>query len=311
MAIVLNQDFKQLSPSEPCRICGKPDWCSETSDGQFSLCRRIQRPDATVKHDKNLAPYFVYRNYESNKKMTTLKTKPLPRQTNQEYNFALLHSVYSDLLSILDLSVAHYQNLIERGFDPASIEKNRYKSLELNGRTKIANQLLKTYTESELLSVPGFYMKDGQVTLGGAVGLVIPIRNLYRQIISLKIRRDVFKPDEPKYLYLSSKSKGYRSALAEVHIPLFDSVKSDVIRVTEGELKSDIATLKTNILSISIPGVSMWEKSLEVLYRLDAKTVKIAFDQDFKTNHHVANHLKNFITVLLASNLTTEVETWN
>ena len=39
----------------------------------------------------------------------------------------------------------------------------------------------------------------------------------------------------------------------------------DTIRLTEGELKADVATVLSGILTVSIPGVAMWRKALPVL----------------------------------------------
>jgi hypothetical protein len=42
----------------------------------------------------------------------------------------------------------------------------------------------------------------------------------------------------------------------------------EVIRMTEGELKADVATVLTGILTLSIPGVSAWRAVIRVLEQL-------------------------------------------
>ncbi len=60
------------------------------------------------------------------------------------------------------------------------------------------------------------------------------------------------------------------------------------MRLTEGELKADVATALSGVLTISVPGVSAWRGALPVLRSLAPATVLLAFDADAATNHHVA-----------------------
>lgn len=51
-------EWTEVSRAEPCRVCGKPDWCSRSSDGA-AMCRRPG--DATQERvDKNGASYWLY-----------------------------------------------------------------------------------------------------------------------------------------------------------------------------------------------------------------------------------------------------------
>src|SRR5215204_944494 len=33
--------YKRVNRARPCLICGKPDWCSRTSDDTISFCARV------------------------------------------------------------------------------------------------------------------------------------------------------------------------------------------------------------------------------------------------------------------------------
>lgn len=35
-----SRDWRRVSRHEPCQVCGKPDWCGRTSDGELILCMR-------------------------------------------------------------------------------------------------------------------------------------------------------------------------------------------------------------------------------------------------------------------------------
>ncbi|MCY3010269.1 MAG: toprim domain-containing protein [Planctomycetota bacterium] len=37
-----NESWRRVSLSEPCRICGKKDWCLESKDGILAICSRIE-----------------------------------------------------------------------------------------------------------------------------------------------------------------------------------------------------------------------------------------------------------------------------
>src|SRR5262245_8822996 len=56
------------------------------------------------------------------------------------------------------------------------------------------------------------------------------------------------------------------------------------VRLTEGELKADIATALSGLPTVSAPGVGNWRRAVPVLRELGAETVLLAFDQDGKRN---------------------------
>ena len=73
-----------------------------------------------------------------------------------------------------------------------------------------------------------------------------------------------------------------------MHVPLHDELDLSVVRLTEGELKADVATALSGILTVSMPGVSSWRPALAVLEALGTAVVHLAFDADAKNNEHVA-----------------------
>lgn len=76
---------------------------------------------------------------------------------------------------------------------------------------------------------------------------------------------------------------------------------STLVRLTEGELKADVATACTGILTMSIAGVSCWRPALLVLNELNVSTARLAFDADARDKRPVARALQQTATALAAA----------
>jgi hypothetical protein len=84
----------------------------------------------------------------------------------------------------------------------------------------------------------------------------------------------------------------------------------DVVRVTEGELKADVCTALTGVLTIALPGVPAWRAALPVLRHLQPRQVWLAFDADWRTNPVVARALASAATAITTHGWTVAVEVW-
>lgn len=323
-----NGNFKNVTRQNPCPICGKTDWCSISEDGIWCCCRRVDTGEGIPRVDSNSADYWLYR----------LDGKPIQRQeANTETLDPVLvtgdreperadpdnlHKVYTYLLSELKLFDHHRENLNKRGLSDEQIALRGYKSLFKN-RSQIAKAIVDRYGPDLCAKVPGLFLKQGKKgdywTVSGPNGIVIPVRDSRYRIVALKMRLD-----EPiggnKYLYVTSRERNGAvwngpGPGAPVHIALVNKsqeaeVLSDVIRLTEGELKADVATALSCILTISIPGVSTWRPALSVINELGAKTVRLAFDADSRANKHVAKALKKTAEALQKEGFNVEIEIW-
>lgn len=202
-----------------------------------------------------------------------------------------IHSVYISLLESLPLAPEHRKNLNARGLSDKEIEAGMYKSLPLK-RKDIAEKIARQF-EGNLSGVPGFWYNEGAKAweLAGKTGIVIPVWNYEGKINALKVRVD--KPSHPsaKYLLLSSNPKtdkstretkypGGTSARIVAHFPIGRPKKIEVIRITEGELKADIASSLTNVYTVSIPGVSTWRMGVEIAREIRPSKILLAFDSD-------------------------------
>ena len=97
---------------------------------------------------------------------------------------------------------------------------------------------------------------------------------------------------------------------SQVHVPMHDDLDLSVVRLTEGELKADVATALTGTLTVSMPGVSSWRRALEMLSSLGSGVVHLAFDADAKHNEHVALALREAYRTLKERGFEVLLETW-
>jgi hypothetical protein len=204
--------------------------------------------------------------------------------------------------------------LWQRGLVDSEIHRRQYGTLPLKGRAALAKRMVDWWGADVCAQVPGFYIaeQDGRRwwSLAGATGLLIPVRNRDDRIVALKVRADV-PGCGPKYTTISSAKHGGPSPGAQVHVPLCGGVCGTTIRLSEGELKSDIATVLSGILTMSIPGVAMWRKVLPVLQSFQAPQVLLAFDADWRTNPHVAHALGQAAFALVKAGYAVQVEDWD
>lgn len=201
-----------------------------------------------------------------------------------------VHVIYSALLSLLECSTEHRAALNARGFSNKEIDKANYRSLPIR-RREVVDKLANLY-DNDLAGVPGFWRDDkGNWELAGKSGVLIPVRDEQGRIAALKVRVD--KPSNPsqKYLLISSNPKQDKGdgsikypngtpARALVHWPMPRPKTIDTFRITEGELKADIATSLTNQYTVAIPGIGAWRLALEAAKASGASRVLIAFDSD-------------------------------
>jgi hypothetical protein len=226
----------------------------------------------------------------------------------------LLHRAYTGLLTRLQLSKAHREALRGRGLSDEEIDRRQYGSLRVQGRTRLAGELRDQLGDA-LLSVPGFVIKQGKaerpyVTLAGAAGLLVPIRDAAGRVVALLVRRDDAGNGRGKYLYVSSASAGGPGPGSPAHVPLGVTAPCPTCRLTEGALKADVATALSGVPTLGAAGLG-WRPALDVLGELGCRTVRLAYDADALDNPHVARALADCCEAATAAGLTLEMERWD
>lgn len=297
---------------EPCSICGKPDWCSRSSDGSMDICRRMDRGDGRARKDKGGADYWVYRVDGTVSGQThDARTDTAPPKAKRS-NDVELDRVYSALLARCPISDAHRQSLRDRGLSDQRVAEGSYGTLQIKARSRVAKSLLQLFGQDLLVRVPGFGWKNGSsgpyFTVFGAAGMMIPVRSADGLIVAVKIRADE-APKGSRYTYISSARHGGPGPGAPDHYPLGWQNLRGPVRITEGELKADVATAKSGTATIGVAGIGRLPGLVATIGSL-SRSIVLAPDADATTNAHVARSVHEAISRLRAQELDYAVETW-
>jgi hypothetical protein len=281
-----------------------------SSDGAVAACMRVEIGAFKTKISRSGQTFY----FHGLSGRPTAAASP-PKSAGQApplSDAGTRHEVYSALLAALGLTTAHRDSLKHRGLPDAEIDCRRYASLPVRSRARVAQEMREHFGDL-LQSVPGFYVKQGNadryVTIAGAAGLLVPVRDLDGRIVALKVRRDDASGG-PRYSYLSSTRHGGPSPGAPVHVPLGVATPCPRVRLTEGELKGDVATCLSDVPTIAVAGVTNWLPAIELLRALAAKTVCLAFDADATVKPHVARALVKCAESLTIEGFAIELERW-
>jgi len=236
--------------------------------------------------------------------------------------------VYEDLLQCLVLEPHHEKMLEKRGFSEDEIDIGGWKTLPASTKSIVA-KLAKKHGD-DLGKVAGFYRQGGgDWALSASRCLVIPIRSPHGEISGIKLRSDNDKAIKKYFLLTSAKASGRSEdtcgtpAKPEPHFPAFmpDDPVDGVVRITEGEFKADIATLHSNVYTMSIPGVGFWSKILPHIREMKPNKVLLAFDSDKSDVHStsvdseeeykVGKELSKLYTALKNEKFNVVIEDWD
>ncbi len=238
---------------------------------------------------KGLTNTEAYRELRRGGNVYPLPRQPVPQNTErQPLPLEARHAAYTDMLSFLTLTERHRENLLERGLSDERIARNMYRSMP---ETPEARRLLARLVgfNHELLGIPGFYTRDGEWTVAGPNGFLIPVRNKDGLIQGMKIRLDDETNPSRKYRWLSSRDKhltnGTRS-YSWVHVT--GNTQSKRAFITEGPLKGDVASfLSDDSLFVCVGGVNAIGGLRETLVSLGVTEAVEAMDMDQMTNPQV------------------------
>ncbi len=313
----LNRPSYQRSPlvrvshRNRCKVCGHPDWCSSTEDGQLGFCMRTAA--GSFKQATNGA--YLHRLTDSSPPTPTFKK---PKRTSvQAVPLASIEyrdAVYEALVySYLVLSREHEAKLRARGFDPITIRVNGYASTPPPAyAANVARALTAQYN---LEGVPGFYRECGQWRMVRMdQGILIPVRDIHGRIQGLMIRRDD-ATGSGKYIWLSSRDRdGGASSGAPAHYAKAYKLRgaSEVV-ITEGALKADVIAYLTGSPAIGIAGVSSFGPDFAAHLRESCPNlsrVLIAYDRDLLEKPEVYGALMRLTAQLERASFQVRIRTW-
>lgn len=304
--------FIDASPRDPCPVCGHGSWCTRARDGRTIICRRESSWDGrpgrpgTDQQGQRWTWYLPDADAQAH--------VPEPIRHAPAAPIEIRDRIYRAMLDRLRLDYAHRDNLRRRGLSNAAIVAGQYRTLPLQGRARVARELVERFGPTDCSGIPGLYQKDADTpywTIAGRPGLLIPVRDTEGRIGGMQVRLDEADAGG-RYRWLTSQHRDGAGAEAACHVPVHEGSHARV-RVTEGPLKGDVATHldPEHILTIAVPGVSSWHLALPVLAALGARTVHVALDADAITNQHVAIALNNLVRALGARGYGIELEEWD
>ena len=205
--------------------------------------------------------------------------KPKEKLQSPEY----LDYVYRNMLALLELKEVHKKDLKRRSLTEWEIQElmdKGYRSTEPEKSVWIAKKLLENGLT--LKGVPGFFQnRDGNWEAAfyeGNRGYLCPVYSIDGKILGFQIR--VEKPvNNRKYVWFTGSGlEGGTSSKSPAGVSGFAKVGITSIRVTEGILKAEIASLRSGHPYIGIPGVGNYRSLQPVLSDLKQRGLKTVYE---------------------------------
>lgn len=267
-----------------CPICGARRRCSVREDGALAICYHAGSEQESADGG------WVHRLDDATAARVP-RVEALPPEMERASD-VVLDRAYRALLAQCGLSPAHRDALRARGLLDSHIEQAGYATLDLGGRAALARAVVEAVGEDNAARVPGYALRsDGLrnwASIAGSPGLLVPCRNLAGQIVGLQVRRDNPSPEQGKYAWLSSRAQRGASAASVVHVPVFAPADRAEVVITEGPIKADVSTVLTGRFVVAIPGVSAWQRAVDLCAEIKPRLVWVALDADVAVNRHVA-----------------------
>lgn len=208
------------------------------------------------------------------------------------------HAVYTELLKSLDLSDKHKNNLLSRGLDIDTIERNLYRTTpDSTAANRIAENLSGRYS---LTGVPGFYTKDKAWRTVRHKGFFIPVRSADGLIQGLQIRLDDVQKRKCRWFSSRNKERG-TAAQSWIHVA---GNGDNTVAVSEGALKSDVAAFVTGNCVVGLSGANCINGLVPLLNSMSVTSVYEALDMDKRTNKNVAAAASNLRRKLAEAGIT-------
>lgn len=289
------EKLRRARRNEPCPICGSPDWCGFNSI--ICSCMRIEEGSFKTVIQSNGTPAYLH----WLKPGTVLYKREIFVNTVEVAPVKKRDKVYRAFLELLYLHQEHKKDLIERGLTEWDIKKNGYKSVPTEKPWEICRKLMEM--GHELSGIPGFFQAKGPHggtywTFSRGAGYYIPVRDFDGRIKALQRRLDNPVKGKKYWIMSSSENEGGCSSGTPSHIAKPNEIKDNRIWITEGPLKSDIASKLLGAIVIGVMSAGTWMPILSDLDEIGEKEVVIAYDMDFRTNS-----LVNVALLMLQSRL--------
>lgn len=329
-------NYKRVSRKRACRICGKPDWCSYTTDEKISFCARVvERADRVSRtgwgvfyHEKSLFPIepfpFPRRPPPKKAELAPLEIRDFA------YRKLIELAPATDSKEIVDgpkglrarkiLDFENYGSLPQKQAERARLAREIRRLVNLKFPDFVRRQ------KSAINGLPGFWLnKNGNAQLWlekdySCPMMLIPYRSSEGFVQAFQIRFMCRKlaGDAVRYIWLSTPEKsGGLSCGSPLHFASYSafSSPSKPILVTEGALKSETVKLFMNDFDV-LACAGITNSHNEIVEATRRRDIFIAFDADYYENFHVARAFARLIGLIMNSTKAgfhnrIKVLTWN
>lgn len=302
----------RVTPKHKCEVCGHPDWCGYSADGELAFCMRISA--GSFKEAANGA--FVHRLRESSG-FTAPPRKIVAPAVRQAERTSVEHveGIYATLLcGYLTLKDEHRRLLRSRGLTDGEITRLNFKSTPHPMAGDCIAQVLADYG---LEGVPGFYFERDRWRMAQQrPGFFIPIKSAEGRLVGLQVRRTDMSDGRGKYAWFSSTGKALGvSSGAPVHYAGWHLLANGAtqVLVTEGALKANVIACLSGMPVIGVAGVSNFGADFAANLKSNfpaVREVSIAYDSDLLTNEQVHAALVKLGAQLERGRFTVKVKRW-
>lgn len=305
--------YQRVSRRTPCRICGKPDWCSTTKDHNIAFCARSVT-NADRLSSKGWGIFYYDRRSPFRVDYIQPQRQLSRSKSTSVASVEIRDKIYQRLIKLSPLpenSIRIYRNnwLSKQGQEVGRCGMLPKSVIE---RHELVRLLIESLVKEEEVfptfkGVPGFWQGTNRTARLGsdfdydADLILIPFldSNGLIQACQLKVIAKA-KSKSGKYQWLSSigKREGCSSGTPLHHEGSvgFRGTTTKTMLVTEGVLKAATAQhFMPDRYVVANGGVATSHQ--EIVHVARQKILEIAFDADCFTNPHVARALASLIAL--------------
>ncbi|HEY8415084.1 MAG TPA: toprim domain-containing protein, partial [Thermaerobacter sp.] len=305
--------MQRVSRSQPCPVCGKHKGCGVAEFGRFLIVNCVRVSAGSYKTSANGWLHRLPLGNVPDRPRKEETADPIPQSPLAPLERRI--AVYEAMLRLLPLRPEHRRHLREvRGLSDAAIRRHRFRSLPGGiERARLVKTLLRRFGPNGLAGVPGFWRDAmGRWRLGGAPGLLIPMRDLRGRVHALQTRPDDAGKVSAKYCLVSSGTRPYgANSGTPYHLAVPPNpVDRERVFVVEGPLKAIIVAEYTRRLVVAATSAFTWREALEAVRQLRPRQVLLAFDADWRTNEGVRRQLLAMVEATREAGLEVAIATW-
>lgn len=264
------------------------------------------------------------KNYKKDFKPVVVK----PVTETVKLDYELLDKFYAYLQKWFGINRTDEKKLREERFLSLIRIRRDYFSFSTNGRNVKDlfvgfKKLYPEYTDKQIASVPGVYLRDNELNLVAFNGIGILIRDADEKIVGVQCRRDRVEKGQAKYIWLSSATasewkncSGGASCGSpqDVLYPVIARNRCNIC-IAEGKFKTEILAQQGNT-GISVQGVGNF-KGIEtqikkVCEKCKINGIYIFYDGDSLKNTGVFKQLRALYDTLTENTgLPVKIALWN